>query len=181
LLLNVAVAMGLIVPSGRLAAQEIRAGLYGGAAWPSGTMAERREVGYELGGLVTLEWARWALRADLSYARHAGKEADLFNADRYPDLWNMSVLASGLYRFPGQRLRPYVMVGTGLHRMQQVDRSPNVYGWVSGVHAGAGLRVGIRSGLAVFAEVRRHLILSDYGNGDFELSTYTPLSVGVVF
>jgi hypothetical protein len=143
-------------------------------------MGERRKPGWEVGGVALLEWSQWALRADLTYSRYGGKETKLSGAVRHSDLWNVAMLANALYLVPAEGMRLYVLSGAGMHRTQSVGESPNIYGWVPGAQAGLGMRIPVGV-TTVFAEVRWNLILSDYGNGDFQPSTYVPVSVGVLF
>jgi hypothetical protein len=51
-----------------------------------------------------------------------------------------------------------------------------------GISAGAGMLLGARVGtgrLRGLVELQRHLILSDYGNGDSEYSAFTPVRFGI--
>jgi hypothetical protein len=54
----------------------------------------------------------------------------------------------------------------------------NPYGMVPGVGMLFGARFGAGR-LRGIVELQRHAILSDYGNDDFELSTFTPVRFGI--
>lgn len=74
---------------------------------------------------------------------------------------------------------PFALIGAGAYSME-IPGNPNPYGIVASVNAGVGVQFPLGP-IRAFIELQSRLILSDYGNSDFETSTYLPLSAGVRF
>lgn len=167
-------------PAQPLNAQTFEVGVSAGPAFPTGHLGYRRDLGYHaaLSLGVGTTTSGWGFRGDLGVSAFPGGEIRATNTEeRYRDLRNISLLGSVVYGFSGnERFRPYVLLGGGMYRMSITGR-PNPYGWVPSVHAGAGIRVPV-GGWTLTVEIQPQLILSDYGNRNFQPSSYVPLLLG---
>jgi hypothetical protein len=79
----------------------------------------------------------------------------------------------------GRTTRPYTLLGVGMHWMTIPGRH-NPYGRVLGAGVGAGAEIPVRR-IALRIETQAHIILSDYGNYDFEWSSFWPVTLGLRF
>lgn len=143
-------------------------GLNAGAAVPSGSMATTRGTGWHLSGTIEGPPAGPVrFRADAVYEGFPGRLGE--------DLEIVGARAAVVYQVAAEP-RLHALLGAGGYRLR-IDRSRNPYGITPGLHAGAGVRIPTAGGWLV-VEGGAAVMLTDYGNQDFEPSTYFPLTIG---
>lgn len=160
-------------------APEVRVAL-GGVA-PLGTMSDRYDVG--LNGALSLGYGLrdggFGVRAELWGTRFAGKtEATPYARVHQGGLWDVGLLGNAVFAAKQEHLRPYALLGGGLHR-QLRDDGHDPYGWVPGAQAGVGLSWSVGQ-LVLSAEIQYQVVLSEVAAGcDFCVASQTPLVIGV--
>jgi hypothetical protein len=174
--------LALLVSLGDASAQSVSLGVAAGVAMPRGALAARRTAAPYIAASALFgapeRIARF--RVDLDAARFWGRtQAGFSGPIDHGDLTVTSALGHLVLGPRGREARPYTLIGIGMHWMSIPGRR-NPYGTVWGVGVGVGGEFPIGR-IALKAETRAHIILSDYGNSDFETSTFWPLTVGVRF
>ena len=162
----------------------------GGTALVTGEDRDYYSPGFHLQGSVGVALParyRLSLRADAMYERVPGRDR---STQRYPggpdtlligDLSVLSGTVSAVYHVGGlqRAVRPYVLLGPGLFRLEQegVLYDQPVSGAESrfGVSAGGGVAFPVGP-LAAFAEARVHNVFADGGS-----ARLYPIVVGVQF
>lgn len=166
-----------------LPAQDLLFKAGAGITVPGGRWGEGREPG--LSTMVSVELrlsSMWALRLDaersMLRARPAapGSETNLTVAD----LRSQGASLNGVLNFPEARVAPYVLLGVGGYKLQQVGRARNPYGRTSAIQAGVGLNSNLWKRVNPFLEARWMLHLTDYASGEeYSFSAYIPIVAGV--
>jgi hypothetical protein len=174
--------LGLLVALGDAGAQSVSLGASAGVAVPKAALAARRTAApYIAASALFGSPERFArFRIDFDAARFWGRtQAGFSGPIDHGDLTVTSALGHVVLGPRGREARPYTLIGIGMHWMSIPGRR-NPYGTVWGVGVGGGAEFPIRR-IALKAETRAHVILSDYGNSDFETSAFWPLMIGVRF
>lgn len=170
----------LLILSGDLLAQP-SIGLSAGVAIPGGALGDRRTAAPYVAASALFRREHVArFRVDLDAARFWGR--NLRGLGGLPtDYGDLTVTSALGHLILGHRGREafYAMLGLGMHWMSIPGRA-NPYGRAPGAGVGFGARIPIRR-VTLEAELRAHAILSDYGNSEFELSHFRPLTMGVRF
>jgi len=177
-----ALALALSASLGTAAAQGPSIGVSAGVALPRGALAARRTPAPYLAASALFRSSDHIVRfrLDLDAARFWGHTQPGFSGPiDHGDLTVTSALGHLVIGPRGRIARPYTLVGLGVHWMSIPGRR-NPYGRVWGTGVGVGVEVPIRR-VVLQVETRAHIILSDYGNSDFETSSFSPVTFGVRF
>lgn len=174
--------LGLALALGKLDAQAVSLGASAGVAVPQGALAARRTAAPYIAASALFGSPERIVRFRLDFdaARFWGRtQAGFSGPIDHGDLTMTSALGHVVVGPRGQTARPYTLIGLGMHWMSIPGRR-NPYGSVWGAGIGAGAEFPVRR-IAVKLETRAHIILSDYGNSDFETSSFWPVTLGVRF
>ena len=151
----------------------------GGPSIPKGPMALRRAVGSEVAIALGSEHHRrgFQFRVEFTRARFPTRfsAAETSSLDQGPLTINAG-LAYLLYSSAPNVVSIHGGIAAGSYDMK-IPGHYNPYGMVPGVGMLFGARFGAGR-LRGLLEFQRHAILSDYGNDDFEWSTFTPVRFG---
>ena len=152
-----------------------------GAAIPRSHMSERRALGEQisLGIAPSYRTSGRTVRAELtqSWFRPRGSYARSEFGRLEGTLSITSALGYLIFTAGPDAVSPHVGFGLGVCRMN-IPGNPNPYGtipqvgWLVGATIGEGRVRGL-------IEVHDQLILSDYGNDEFEGSRFIPVRLGV--
>jgi hypothetical protein len=131
----------------------------GGVAVPLGTQADLRERGFSLtAGVGRSAEAGWSLRADAEYLQ-------LRAVAPQREMRGVGVSGTATLDFGTPTFRPYALAGLGAYRLQIADLPDNPYGITASVHTGIGVAVRLQARLALYAEARYVVHVTDYGLG----------------
>jgi opacity protein-like surface antigen len=176
--------MGIALALGAHVAQAqtgMSLGLGGGAAMPTGTLANGNTTGWssQLVARVKPGASPVGLQLDGFYNRF-GLEGGIEGNSRL-----LGGTANAVFAFPtGSRARPYLIGGLGVYNgkttIDGLGSSESQTKW--GANAGAGFDVGVGKHAAVFAEGRFHAIfkgVTDATTLEEETAYMVPLTVGL--
>jgi opacity protein-like surface antigen len=179
------VAVGLAVVFGAQTAQaQVNAslGLGGGAAVPTGTMADGATTGWssQIVARVKPMASPVALQVDGFYNRF-GLEGGLDGNSRL-----LGGTANAVFAFPGvSRARPYLIGGVGVYNGKTTldgQTTPSESVTKFGANAGAGLDVGLGKSASMYAEGRLHAIFhgtADAATLEEKTAYMVPMTLGL--
>jgi hypothetical protein len=176
------IALAVAVGSASLDAQVlVRAAA--GAAVPVGGAGERRDLGPAATLSVESRLTNWTLRMDAEWSLLRGPAApagqEHFSNDQ--DLRTLGISLNGIMRLSEDRLAPYLLIGAGAYRLQQVDASASPYGTTGALQAGIGLDSDLWSRINPFVEARAQVHVTDYGGHEFGPTVFWPVVIGLRF
>jgi hypothetical protein len=178
------VAMGLAVVLGAQslhAQMAVSLGMGGGAAVPTGTMADGSKTGWssEIVARVKPAASPVGLQVDGFYNRF-GLDGGIDGNSRL-----IGSTANAVFAFPiAGKARPYLIGGVGVYNGKtSITGQPSTDSQTKfGANAGAGLDVGVSKSATVFAEGRFHAIFkgaTDATTLQEETAYMIPLTVGL--
>lgn len=153
-----------------------RIGASAGPAFPRGSLAESRSLGFRAAGFTAT--GNDLLRIEVSYVHLPGSDS-IVNSESRGDSWRTlsfgvnlrpSFVTSPPYRILG-------VVGLAAHRTTVPGRH-NPYGTSAGLQLGLAIERALGP-LHGFAETGIHVVLSDFGVSEFTPASYIPLVFGV--
>ena len=171
-------ALALLCVSAPVAAQDLAIRLGGGLAAPIYTTSNDYVTGpAAMAALEAFLTPRWGLRLDVEWSRI--NERDDLGSGGQVQTWGASL--NGVYRFPGQLARPYLLAGVGAYQLERTvfEADPYDFGITSAVQLGAGIDLDLWPGVEPFAEARAALHMTDYPHPDVGPAYIWPVVVGV--
>jgi hypothetical protein len=154
-----------------------------GAAVPVGGAGERRDIGPAATLSVESGLTNWILRLDAEWSllRGPAAPAGQEHFSNYQDLRTLGISLNGIMRPSEDRLAPYLLIGVGAYRLQQVGASASPYGTTGALQAGIGLDTYLWGRVNPFVEARAQVHLTDYGAQEFEPTVFWPVLIGLRF
>lgn len=153
-----------------------------GPSLPQGEMARRRTVGAQAALAIGSEQHTrdFQYRIELSYARFAVSRSYAATPAGRDD-GPLSIVGGMfylLYTAAPSRISLHGGLGAGVYDLSIPGR-PDPYGRVGGIGLLFGAKLG-RERVRGLVEIQQQLVLSDYGNGDFNFVSFVPLRFGVI-
>jgi hypothetical protein len=176
--LTAALSLPLLAPP--LGAQDSAVRLGAGVALPVGGVAELRGAGPAAAlSLESRVAGRWSVRLGAEWAVLAAGPTTPEAGAGVRELRTVGISAAAVRRFGGGAVAPYLLLGAGGYRLQEVGGSRTPYGTTGALQAGIGVDVARFARLAPFAEARALVHATDYGSREWSPTVYLPVQVGV--
>lgn len=182
---SIFVFLGLVlaVSGTSLFAQDLSYRVAAGAAMPSGTAGESRNLGPATTLSVALALSPYfSVRFDTEFSLLDGlpvPPGQPSNFD-YGDMRTFGASLNGIVRLFEDRYSTYVLGGIGAYRLQHLGGRPNPYGTTVAVQFGIGVDTNLWDRFNPFIEARAQAHVTDYGAEEFStFTTIWPVMVGV--
>lgn len=151
-----------------------------GAAIPFGGAGDIRDPGPA--ALASLEFGlgpELSFRLDAEWSVLHAPSAPAGQAFRYADVRSVGASLNGVLRSPQDVLTPYLLVGIGAYRLQEIDRERSPYGTTGALQAGIGIDGSFWERVNPFAEARAMVHVTDYASDEFSATVYWPVLIGL--